>query len=100
MKVMTGWSAEMSNGVWAKHDVTIEEEDFSDCCREYGLQEVVVSPQLKYQLMEGLAMKYLIAHIGSRFPEHFKPGEMQEKLQKLSAKEAQIVGKINAASGG
>lgn len=99
MRVMSGWSAEVRAGEWDKHDVTLEEEDwtawlFSNDLIDpmSGISLHVIPLNLKYQIMECLAQKLVLAYIAARHPSYGQ--DVREKLTSLVNSEQALLNKV------
>lgn len=76
MKVMVGWSGETDSGVWRKHDVTLEDDDFQEYSQEYGFKQDI-APGMKYAFMENEATLLVATWVARYSAAHRESAEVQ-----------------------
>lgn len=75
MKVMVGWSGETERGVWRKHDVELEENDFTAYSQEYGFKDLPAA--VKYAFLENEATLLVATWVARHSETHRESAEQQ-----------------------
>jgi len=93
MRVMMGWSGEVSNNVWRKLEVDVDETDYQRMLAEVGISvEAQIPTNWKFLLMEAKATELVASELMSRF--QVRTTEVQDYLAKARADQVRVIKKI------
>ena len=101
MKVRVGWSGENDKGVWFKHDVELEEDDWIAYSQEHGFDfdgfNALVSPQMKFAFLENEATLLMSAWV-TRHVDLYAEAAM-ESVEQCKARRTALLEKIHSQQG-